>query len=130
MLREYKTIFLSSLDIVQEDLQVQTGVLGMRKFTWKQKRSDKECFEIGKYAVIYRSRPEERKIVLKKPFNESRTRRFAQSEKKLVLAIKIFQRYLILCLQLLKFLKLVFSPYKAKEPLRGMEVKQKEVQKD
>ena len=92
MLREYKTIFLSSLDIVQEDLQVQTGVLGIRKFTWKQKRSDKECFEIGKYAVIYRSRPEERKIILKKSFNESSTRRFAESEKKLVLAIKIFQK--------------------------------------
>ena len=31
-------------------------------------------------------------MVLKKPFNESRTRRFAQSQKKLVLAIKIFQK--------------------------------------
>ena len=95
MLREFKIIFLSSLGIQSKKIFKckQTGVLGIiRKFTWKPKRSDKEYFEIGKYAVIYRSRPEERKIIVKKSFNESSTRRFAESEKKLVLAIKIFQK--------------------------------------
>ena len=132
MLREFKIIFLSSLGIQSKKIFKckQTGVLGIRKFTWKPKRSDKEYFEIGKYAVIYRSRPEEGKIILKKPFNESSTRRFTESEKKLVFAIKNFQKVFDTMSTVAEVFKTGIQPYKAKGPLRGMELKQKKVQKE
>ena len=123
MLREFKIIFLSSLGIQSKKIFKckQTGVLGIRKFTWKQKRSDKEYFEIGKYAVIYRSRPEEGKIILKKPFNESSTRRFTESEKKLVFAIKNFQKVFDTMSTVAEVFKTGIQPYKKK---------QKKLQKD
>ena len=67
---------------------------------------------------------------MKKPFNESSTRRFAESEKKLVLAIKIFQKVFDTMTTVAEVFKTGIQPYKAKEPLRGMELKQKKVQKD
>ena len=51
-------------------------------------------------------------------------------KKKLVFAIKNFQKVFDTMSTVAEVFKTGIQPYKAKEPLRGMELKQKKVQKE